>query len=275
VCACPLRSQVESDPFPHTIIAVCASWPPPVLPSCLEGATHIPVKNLEAALAPRTGTWKELVGSDPPSPDSTLVFVGQFATEVKEAAVVAAACGYQRCLLFDGKCAEFEDRAGHAPKKMLSRDATAALLGLTGPAGVRADAFVLDLRRHDERALYGSIPGTKHVPVDQIPAALQLPEDAWHKAYGFRKPGPEDVLVMQCRTNRRAAWAAQVCADEGFSSCFVYKSGVYGWRLDPSVKAYASYEVGDPPPEPEPFHVEAPDPAAAAKELVAAGLMQL
>lgn len=44
---------------------------------------------------------------------------------------------------------------------MLSRDATAALLGLTGPAGVRADAFVLDLRRHDERALYGSIPGTK------------------------------------------------------------------------------------------------------------------
>ena len=44
----------------------------------------------------------------------------------------------------------------------LSRDATAALLGVGGSAAVAVKAVVLDLRRHDERALYGYIQGTRY-----------------------------------------------------------------------------------------------------------------
>lgn len=42
------------------------------------------------------------------------------------------------------------------------------LMGLAGaPNDNAAPAMVLDLRRYDERALYGSIPGTRHVPGDE------------------------------------------------------------------------------------------------------------
>ena len=45
--------------------------------------------------------------------------------------------------------------------KQISRDALAGVLGVTGERGVRIEGVrVLDIRRHDERALYGSIPGT-------------------------------------------------------------------------------------------------------------------
>ena len=49
--------------------------------------------------------------------------------------------------------------------RYISRDALAVLLGLAGAHNEHAaPAAVLDLRRYDERALYGSIPGTRHIP---------------------------------------------------------------------------------------------------------------
>ena len=44
--------------------------------------------------------------------------------------------------------------------KYINRDAVAALLGLAGPQVHTRPVPVIDLRRHDERTLYGSIPGT-------------------------------------------------------------------------------------------------------------------
>ncbi len=42
----------------------------------------------------------------------------------------------------------------------ISRDALAGVLGVTGERGTRIEGIrCIDLRRHDERALYGSIPG--------------------------------------------------------------------------------------------------------------------
>ena len=47
--------------------------------------------------------------------------------------------------------------------KQISRDALAALLGVAGERGARAEGVrVLDVRRHDECVLYGSIPGAAH-----------------------------------------------------------------------------------------------------------------
>lgn len=62
-------------------------------------------------------------------------------------------------------------------------------------------------------------------------------------------------------------------ADKGFRSCYVYTQGVYGWHLDPAIKSYESYELGDVPPEPEPFEVETVDLDAAVEELGALGLL--
>ena len=57
-------------------------------------------------------------------------------------------------------------------------------------------------------------------------------------------------------------------------SCIVLAGqGVYGWRLQPEVKVYSSYEVGDAPPEPEHIDLDDVDPAAARAELIHLGII--
>ena len=62
-----------------------------------------------------------------------------------------------------------------------------------------------------------------HVPTDEFAAALKMNAKQWKDAYRCPKPGPGDALVMQCRTNRRAAWAAQLALDHGLQNCLVYR----------------------------------------------------
>ena len=62
-----------------------------------------------------------------------------------------------------------------------------------------------------------------HVPADQLPAALGMAPREWEAAYRSAKPGPEDWVVMACRTNKRAAWAAQVAQDSGWQRVLVYR----------------------------------------------------
>lgn len=85
--------------------------------------------------------------------------------------------------------------------RTINRDALAVLLGLsTLPR--HATATVLDVRRPDELALYGAIPGTSHVPAAELPAALAMAPEEWFRRYRFPKPVAGEPLVMQCRTNR-------------------------------------------------------------------------
>ena len=49
--------------------------------------------------------------------------------------------------------------------------------------------------------------------------------------------------------------------------------GAYGWRLQPEVKVYSSYEKGDCPPEPESVEIEAVDATAARNELTKLGIL--
>lgn len=79
-----------------------------------------------------------------------------------------------------------------------------------------------------------SAAGTVHVPTDQLPAALNMAPREWEAAYRCAKPGPEEWLVMQCRTNRRAAWAAQVAQDAGWPRVLVYRQvGVTLLSIEP------------------------------------------
>ena len=47
--------------------------------------------------------------------------------------------------------------------------------------------------------------------------------EAWEDAFHFPRPSSGDWVVMQCRTNKRATWAAQVAADAGLQRCLIYK----------------------------------------------------
>ena len=88
------------------------------------------------------------------------------------------------------------------PGEILSRDAL-LLLREYGAAQGAALVTLIDVRRHDERALYGAIRGSVHLPAEQIPRALLMTPEDWLRAFHFRKPGADEVVVVYSR--RRSA----------------------------------------------------------------------
>lgn len=282
------------------------------LPPQLKRALQLDAGDIQAVLGPGCGWRERFPGLPQPHPDTTLVLLTDTEEQGLDAAAAAAAEGYQRVAILQGglpgwAAAEAAGRLTAPDLHYIQRDALALLLGLVpdaaaaaaagngngsygaagggggGPGwgggaegsgwGVGAGAVrVVDLRRADERTLYGSIPGTVHLPADQLASALALAPDQFRAAYRFAKPQGGDPLVLCCRTNKAASWAAVLAADAGLRHCLVYKQGVYGWRLSPGVKVYRQYGVTDPPPEPEDVPLECVDVDAACRELQDLGL---
>ena len=86
-------------------------------------------------------------------------------------------------------------------------------------------SMCLDICIHG-KALAQSLAGRSTpsliIPVgaeEQLPSALALGPAEFLAVYRFLKPTTSDIIVLHSRTGRRAAWAAQVCADAGFRRC--------------------------------------------------------
>jgi len=221
-----------------------------------------------------------------------LVLVTQREEHLAQAQAAAAAANFHRCLCLTLPCVWDAPRQ---PPRFINRDSCAYLLSLQQQQSAPQDFSFLDLRRHDERALYGGIPGAVHVPVETFVFAVQRDAAAFAAACHVPKPPPDELLILQCRSNRRSAWAARVAEEHGaqlacaafrlrfhpqplwpfptgYSRVLVYKQGSHGWRLDPGVQAYPSYEPGEEPPEPEDVPLESMDGNAAIEELKALGI---
>ena len=111
----------------------------------------------------------------------------------------------------------------------ISRDALATLVEYGAARGAPL-VTVIDVRRYDERALYGSIQGSVHLPAEALPRALLCAPEEWARAFHFRKPGAEDLVVVYGRGNARAAYAKRVFGDAGMHRVLVLAGGVCGWR---------------------------------------------
>mmetsp|Transcript_14482 Transcript_14482/g.27828 ORF Transcript_14482/g.27828 Transcript_14482/m.27828 type:complete len:338 (+) Transcript_14482:177-1190(+) len=277
-----LRMLVRSNPIPHILVDV--RYPPEVaskpLPKELDNAVSLPEPDVAAllrALKTSAGTWTERFGKHPvPSLRTMLVFVCDKGSKASRAAATAVSLGFTRCTVLEGGVTAYEAIEGAEPHlTYINRDAMALLLDRGPKTEEHADAqlVLIDLRRHDERILFGSIPGAVHIPADQWPLALEKDPEEWCRVHRFPKPAEEDIIILHSRTGRRAAWAAQIAADFGWKHCLVYRQGTYGWRLDPTVKSYASFQLGDVPPEPERFEEDSVDIDSAEAELRALGFM--
>eukprot|EP01024_Parvocaulis_polyphysoides_P044266 TRINITY_DN40757_c0_g1_i1.p2 TRINITY_DN40757_c0_g1~~TRINITY_DN40757_c0_g1_i1.p2 ORF type:complete len:397 (+),score=66.52 TRINITY_DN40757_c0_g1_i1:40-1191(+) len=275
-----VRMLAEMDPIPHFLIDLrsqeevdAAPMPRELQNSILQLAEN----EIERTLRNRSA-WQLKAGPKKyPSEDTLFVFVGNSEEQMSEAASEAAAAGFQRCGIVRGGVEGLQRMGEAVDMSFVNRDAVALMLELRQKEDpeILPEFTLIDTRRRDERTLYGSIPGAVHLPTDQMNSALGLEEDDFERIYSFKKPQSEDLLIFQCRTNRRAKWCAQLAADSGFSRILVYKQGVYGWRLDGSVKPYESYELNDPPPEPEQFTIETIDRPTAEKELEQLGLLSI
>lgn len=260
----------------------------------LRRAVCVPEYELEQAFggtnALAESLWQKY-GKMRPGRRQVLVFVasGRGGTNrATRAAAAAAALGYSRCLVVKGGLGALLGSAPAAPERApaaeMSRDAVAVMMGRAGKATNgeyargemrRARTVLIDLRRHDERVLYGSIAGSVHLPVCQMPRALGMDASEWQRTFRFPKPAQEkDIVILQCRTSKRARWAAHLLADAGWRrNVFVYSQGACGWRLDETVRAYGSYDEGGAPPEPERIEIESVDVARGINELQRLGVL--
>jgi rhodanese-related sulfurtransferase len=97
----------------------------------------------------------------------------------------------------------------------ISADAVAHLMSLKSVAcGVKAPILV-DVRRHDERALFGCIQGSVHVPVEQLASALQEPPATFEEVAGTPAWAKDDLLIFHSRKSLRACWAAHLASERG------------------------------------------------------------
>jgi hypothetical protein len=115
------------------------------------------------------GAWEERFhGISPPFPHFMLIFVGGGEGEQLCAAAAAAAHGFQCTMVLEGALAEFSRGVQAQPHlTFINRDAVALLLGSAGAESLQRPlppVRLLDVRRSDERALYGSIHGSMHIP---------------------------------------------------------------------------------------------------------------
>lgn len=273
-----LRMLIETGAQPHIIFDIRPPDNAEPLPSELRGALHLPFDGITQALS-SPSTWMELFQGMPfPERHFLLVFVGSTPEQQITAAAAAASLGFQWTLTLAGALSTFVSASSSQSRlNFINRDAVSLLLTAQAEAQQMMASpgrviYVIDVRRSDERILYGAIKGTVHVPVDRLPSALALPPDEFAVLYRFTKPQAQDVIIMSCRTSTRAAWAAQIAQDAGFSKCFVHRQGVYGWRLDPAVKVYRGYRMFDPPPDPEKVAMEEMDAKAGYSELQVLGL---
>jgi rhodanese-related sulfurtransferase len=253
-------------------------------------------------LRPPGTAWEQRFGSPAPGARQTLVFLSSDGTAAQRCASIAANTGFLRCALLDGglealggggasRAPRFNFISRCALQEVLHRKqgvcsdhaccarrhALALLLERGGGSGSlvpgEGGPLLLDVRRCDERTLYGAIPGSAHLPVEQLPRALAMGTEEWSRTFRFPKPHPGDALVLHSRGDGRARWAAQLASDAGLERCLVLREGCAGWRFDACVKLYAPYAEGEPPPPPQPVSPEVPDLDDAEEELYGLSLL--
>jgi hypothetical protein len=99
--------------------------------------------------------------------------------------------------------------------KLISRNALSHLRSLQGVSGAPKLHALVDVRRHDERALFGSIRGSQHVPLDTLLIALHSSPRRFQALTGFPPWSKSTLLVFHSRCNKRARWAALLAAVQG------------------------------------------------------------
>ncbi|CAL1613596.1 unnamed protein product [Knipowitschia caucasica] len=107
--------------------------------------------------------------------------------------------------------------------KEISYDELKALVG-------KSPALVLvDVRRKDEYD-NGHIPGSLHIPVDTVEAALSMSPEEFKAKYGVTKPqtdAPE--LVFHCQVGKRGGIATNKAYEMGYVNARNYLGAYREW----------------------------------------------
>lgn len=152
-----------------------------------------------------------------------LVELMTFSPQAPLHAAVSAAfnSNFVHCFTIPSKkLASAKDSEHLREPQFISTDAVAHLISLKSVSCDLKVPILVDVRRHDERALFGCIQGSVHVPIEQLAHALQEPPATFEEVAGTPAWSKDDLLVFHSRESLRACWAAQLASERGMQLYF-------------------------------------------------------
>lgn len=86
------------------------------------------------------------------------------------------------------------------------------------PAEQRGEVQLLDVREHDELA-HASLPGTVHIPMQEVPARLV-------------ELDPRRPIVVMCHSGYRSRNVAAFLLANGFEQVYNLAGGIRAWSIE-------------------------------------------
>lgn len=100
-------------------------------------------------------------------------------------------------------------------------------------ADLESPYFVLDVRTEPEVQQTGKLsPSVPTLPVQvMMPPynALQMDDEDFEEAFGFRKPPKDVTMVFSCAAGIRSVSACQLAFQAGYKDCVNYTGGAHEW----------------------------------------------
>lgn len=90
-------------------------------------------------------------------------------------------------------------------------------------------ATIIDVRELSEIQETGKLPGSIHIPLGDLKAALQEDAGVFQQKYSKEKPSAVDPLVFSCRSGRRSMMAAESAVSLGYKKVYNYAGGWLDW----------------------------------------------
>ncbi|KAL6266959.1 hypothetical protein P5V15_000045 [Pogonomyrmex californicus] len=93
------------------------------------------------------------------------------------------------------------------------------------------NVLIVDVREHDEINETGKLPGSIHIPKDDVSNVfLNLSEEEFENKYGKRKPTKDTKIIFSCRSGRRSGWVQETMQKLGYTKAYNYTGGWQDWE---------------------------------------------
>lgn len=131
------------------------------------------------------------------------------------ATVTASLHGFYSCFTVMAKRPLEPPQQDPPEPRLISSDALAHLMNIRGASGDLKPPVLIDVRRHDERTLFGCITGSVHIPAEDVATVVQSTSDMFEQIARTPVWAKEDAIVFHSRGTCRAQWAAVLAAQQG------------------------------------------------------------
>ncbi|XP_012537828.1 rhodanese domain-containing protein CG4456 [Monomorium pharaonis] len=94
-----------------------------------------------------------------------------------------------------------------------------------------ANVLIVDVREHSEINQTGALPGSIHIPMDNVCNEFSnLSEEEFLEKYGRPKPTKDTKIIFSCQSGRRSANVQARVQELGYTQAYNYTGGWSEWE---------------------------------------------